>query len=198
MGLHLHQSPQDWPRTAIFTSADGSSCEIPCLLGIRAGETRFTTALDILRAHPLLKNAILSSTSYSGSGMTKFTAGQISASVVPGRDGRVYAIQVGWSQRPGSVMEDKSPPLIGDLFVKLGTPAWVSLDEIHCVGLTSFHYDYNGRAMRIATDYQPALDPTNPVRYVVISVRPLASVGAKVAWQGLSHTRRYGLKEACG
>src|SRR5258708_35532572 len=38
----------------LFTNRNGTFCELPCLFGLRPDETRFSDALALLKAHPLL------------------------------------------------------------------------------------------------------------------------------------------------
>jgi hypothetical protein len=40
---------------ALFTNPDGTSCKLPCLFGIRPGETNVANALAMLDAHPLAR-----------------------------------------------------------------------------------------------------------------------------------------------
>src|SRR5439155_3180845 len=42
------------PVAALFTNADGTHCQLPCLFGIRPNDTRFNDALALLKAHPFL------------------------------------------------------------------------------------------------------------------------------------------------
>ena len=44
------------PAMVLFTNADGSPCERPCLFGIRVGKTFYTDAIDLLRRHPFTHN----------------------------------------------------------------------------------------------------------------------------------------------
>ncbi|MEQ8672785.1 MAG: hypothetical protein RLP44_26900 [Aggregatilineales bacterium] len=44
------------PLKSFFTNPDGSRCEMPCLLGIRAGETTFEEAITLVQNHPLTHN----------------------------------------------------------------------------------------------------------------------------------------------
>jgi hypothetical protein len=42
--------------TMLFTNPDGSACHMPCLFGIRPGETTMGRALDMVHVHPLTRN----------------------------------------------------------------------------------------------------------------------------------------------
>jgi len=46
-----HSTPD--PVLALFTNPDGSRCQMPCLLGIRPGETTVSDAITIIKEHPL-------------------------------------------------------------------------------------------------------------------------------------------------
>jgi hypothetical protein len=43
------------PLASLFSNPDGSPCQLPCLFGIRPGETRADEALAILDSHPLAR-----------------------------------------------------------------------------------------------------------------------------------------------
>jgi hypothetical protein len=44
------------PLVALFTYPDGSSCKLPCMFGVRPGETKFDDVIPILEVHPLARN----------------------------------------------------------------------------------------------------------------------------------------------
>jgi hypothetical protein len=54
--IRLLGSLQPNPVAALFTNPDGSSCPLPCLFGANPDEMTVDQALDVLRAHPLLRN----------------------------------------------------------------------------------------------------------------------------------------------
>src|SRR5258708_19796166 len=41
------------PIAVLFTNPDGSPCQMPCLFGVRPGETTLDEGLQILDKHPL-------------------------------------------------------------------------------------------------------------------------------------------------
>src|SRR5260221_2458504 len=53
----LHPSP----AAMLFTNPDGSPCKLPCLFGVRPGETTVEEALRLLVAHPLTHSFALTS-----------------------------------------------------------------------------------------------------------------------------------------
>lgn len=44
------------PMIGLFTNPDGSRCEMPCLFGIRAGETTFEDVIILVQNHPMTHN----------------------------------------------------------------------------------------------------------------------------------------------
>jgi hypothetical protein len=44
------------PIRGLFTNPDGTQCQMPCLFGIRTGETTFNDAIRLLKAHPLTRD----------------------------------------------------------------------------------------------------------------------------------------------
>src|SRR5215475_5258600 len=46
---------QPSPANALFTNPDGTSCQIPCLFGVRPDAMTVDQALTVLAAHPLTR-----------------------------------------------------------------------------------------------------------------------------------------------
>jgi hypothetical protein len=44
------------PLANLFSNADGSPCQMPCMFGVRPGITKFDAALSMLKTHPLAYN----------------------------------------------------------------------------------------------------------------------------------------------
>jgi hypothetical protein len=57
----------------IFTNSDGSLCEIPCVFGIEIGKTTSHKAIDLLKAHPMTRQAYITvdgrTTTIQGTGL---------------------------------------------------------------------------------------------------------------------------------
>jgi hypothetical protein len=54
--IHLLGGLHPNPIVVLFTNPDGSPCKMPCLLGVNPDEMTVDQALNVLRAHPLLRN----------------------------------------------------------------------------------------------------------------------------------------------
>ncbi len=48
---------QPSPLASLFTNADGTPCEQPCLLGIQPGKLSTEQAVNLLKKHPLMRDA---------------------------------------------------------------------------------------------------------------------------------------------
>lgn len=49
-------STQTSALAALFTNPDGTACELPCLFGVRPGQTRAAEAIALLELHPLTRH----------------------------------------------------------------------------------------------------------------------------------------------
>lgn len=94
------------PLKPFFTNPDGSRCEMPCLLGIRPGETTFGEAITLVQNHPLTHNLRLFEDDFSTGlptdewwGKPYFHSGYFSV-LFMGQNGNAVALQI-YEEREG-------------------------------------------------------------------------------------------------
>ncbi len=117
----------------LFTHPDGTPCELPCLFGIRPGETSGLAAFNVLRAHPLTRGFDLISSKPFRMEADADQIMMISFNVAA--DGIVDEITLTTYVRFGqSGQNDKQPAVtlppsgsLGDILSLFGTPDFVQM-----------------------------------------------------------------------
>lgn len=119
----------------LFTNADGTTCQQPCLLGVRPGETNGITAAALLRSHPLTRQfEVISERPFRIEG----DAGQIMMiSFNEAADGIVDEITLAaflrYNPDTGSPYSGNVilPPsgVLGDILSQFGSPDFVQLTQ---------------------------------------------------------------------
>ncbi len=94
------------PLMPLFTMPDGSPCQMPCLFGIKAGETTLEDAIALVQTHSLTRNLRLfagdfSDTSNDPQGRYYFS-GENWSLLFMGQGGQAVAIQIYEAVQPGS------------------------------------------------------------------------------------------------
>ncbi len=150
LGACVVGSPAPGPQTAvmgIFSNPDGTPCRVPCLLGIRPGETRFDQAIVLIQTHPMTSNLNPVNRgrfySFEGPGMT------LALFKATGSETEVGGIIWGLYPESGEPHSpDGRPSLdalrLGDLFAALGPPQDIQLRRWERGVIPLYRY-YDGR-----------------------------------------------------
>lgn len=111
------------PLSGLFTNADGTPCERPCLLGVRPGETTMGKAVALIRQHPLVRSTgALEAVRAPTSGLILHNAALVVSLDKDDRD-RVGRIRL---YGPNGLPSGDTPAhriIMGDTLAWLGTPS---------------------------------------------------------------------------
>lgn len=181
------------PFALLFTNPDGSRCARPCILGVIPGNMSFERGLEILRAHPLMKNAHETAYRYLlGWSVRVFVQGNLSVTIIPEGDGMINAIRLGWSNVMNKSASSNLPGLtLGDLNAMLGSPK--SLMPQHSCGYeTAIFYD---SSLQAKINFNAPIRADTPILDMQLSTHQTSEQGfdSKVKkWQGFATATQYG------
>jgi hypothetical protein len=109
----------------LFTNPDGTPCKMPCMLGIRVGETPLENALVMLRSHSKTHNQTWDLNLKTGRASS---TGDLEIILSTSEEKIVTAIE----------MYNPQSPTLVDVIVFLGAPEAISLN--YCYTSTSVYY----------------------------------------------------------
>jgi hypothetical protein len=149
LGVRVAASAGRGGLALLFTAPDGTSCERPCLFGVRPGVTRFDDALLILSQHPLLKGfRVLDNPARNG---VQFVGADLCIGFARDEAGRVAGIDV-QVERPRSAclgapralgtlgLSPLTSAALGDVITTLGQPDAFQLGVNGLGAITRMYY----------------------------------------------------------
>lgn len=183
-------STRPLPLAILFTNPDGSTCQRPCLFGIRPGETTFDQAFALLREHPFIRQA--APREYRDMGL--FGGGPIVVSITPDAGGKVGQVNI---ELDTKVLKIKPEPLLGrdsliELSAILGTPVTVEASTV----MFCF-YPADGIVLAVNKLQAQRVGQDDTIAYISLQTherftRHLEQGDFRLsAWRGFSDMRRY-------
>jgi hypothetical protein len=129
VGVRVVGANQRLAASALFFDAAGARCQPACLLGIRAGITRFDDALRHLEQHPLTAHL----TRFTLKNSVWFEGPDVRLSLSRGGDQRVAMIKLERLTAPDVAFTSTNPLVVasrGDLTAVLGAPDAIQLGRV--------------------------------------------------------------------
>src|SRR5258706_5167930 len=129
IGTHLIGALHSSPLAALFSNADGSTCNIHCLLAIEPGKTKFDDVGALFRSHPLsnefVHGAVLASNGYLWLG--KVAGVMLHTGKSQGQAGIIHFVVLNTNVEMNNENLTRTSLHFrrfnaGDLFLLLGTP----------------------------------------------------------------------------
>lgn len=185
-------SAQPLTLDQLFTDADGRSCMIPCLLGVRPSQTPFMDANRIVRQHPLIRGQLL--TERVSGNLVELIGVDITVVLLRGRRNELALISIHSEPFstvivPAERFSQNYVPIaslgaLGDALARFGTPAHVLVPR-RSTNMARLFYPDHG--MVVTSQLGSKLGSTHirtsdQVQYIGIS----AADQYRDAWQGLT------------
>jgi hypothetical protein len=181
---------------ALFTNPDGTSCNRPCLFGIRPGETTVDQAIWMIKLHPATRDLPI---------VTDQNANQHLMVVVGDATmGKMLHFSVDDTQKDNVVssIELMNWPLrsLGEVMSVLGYPDFIQVwDEQYTDSMApnSWSYYLNDRIMISSFRERGSfLGIDDPVINIAVTSRPIHIVPGMIPWLGFTNIlRRFGKTE---
>jgi hypothetical protein len=184
--------------SSLFTAPDGKRCAVPCLFGVRPGQTTIAEAATLLRIHPLLRDFDLVSTDpFRIEGQNERI---VMITFNGGPDGRVDEISLVSYVRFGKSRHDRTRVLptsgtLGDVLSLFGTPDFIQIaygrdpmliyQDLHLIVSFVRPKDFDERR------FAPDMQLSRLTLFRLESCPPTAWVYGLLRWIGMAHYQRY-------
>jgi hypothetical protein len=176
VGIVSMPRSRSFPMLDVFTNPDGTACILPCLFGVRPGETLYKQALKVLSSHPMTRNFKVDIEHGNLYGLDASVLIYVTATGVVSRIDLVRS--AGSRMRWGS---------LGDVIADLSVPEGTRVNTDFTI---SYYQDkrlvfYHRHRM---TD---SIVPDEPLDHVAVYAASSSNQLRTVPWQGFGTARRY-------
>jgi len=117
------------PFSALFSNADGTPCERPCMLGLRPGFTNFYAADYLLTQHPFIRGRFHRYADRTSRDLVEYVTTNLRIAISKDGQGRLASISLEFDSRLRSRAPNVVSPLeavtFGEVVAILGSPTLV-------------------------------------------------------------------------
>jgi hypothetical protein len=127
--VRLVGAAQPTPFSALFSNADGTPCQRPCMLGLRPGVTNFYAADYLLTQHPFIQGRFTRYADRTSRDLVEYVARNLRIAIAKDGQGTLASITLDFDPRLRSRAPNVESPLqaitFGEVVGLLGAPTLV-------------------------------------------------------------------------